>query len=219
MHRIRLSPTRQTQMRDLFRSFGSRTVKDPAPKIRLVQQPTQKPLPSRLVSFPSPAERGRARSLDPCAPWPRTNRPSRSPTPPSASAARKLPIKRRSPWPSSSPPSSSSPASSDPLRAPAPGGACGGGGSDQQQQPFKFPRIWSESDELRFLQGLLGCGAQGLVVPRDLNVFYDRFSESISSPWRLPAAVRLAAPRSYGPTTTTPEICVRLSGRRTFAFR
>ena len=30
---------------------------------------------------------------------------------------------------------------------------------------------------------------------------------------------RLAASRSYGPTTTTPEICVHLSGRRTFAFR
>ncbi|AQK52763.1 hypothetical protein ZEAMMB73_Zm00001d050599 [Zea mays] len=100
-------------------------------------------------------------------------------TSPSASAARKLPIKRRSPRPSSSPPSSSSPASSDPLRAPAPGG----GGSDQQQPPFKFQRIWSESDELRFLQGLLGCGTQGLVFPRDLNVFYDRFSESMPQPY------------------------------------
>jgi hypothetical protein len=99
-------------------------------------------------------------------------------TPPSASAARKLPIKRRSPRPSSSPPSSSSPASSDPLRAPG-----GGGGSDQQQPPFKFQRIWSESDELRFLQGLLGCGTQGLVFPRDLNVFYDRFSESMPQPY------------------------------------
>ena len=153
----------------------------------------------------------------PVPPNPNPTAPA-DPTPPSASAARKLPIKRRSPWPSSSPPSSSSPASSDPLRAPAPGSG-GGGGSDQQQPPFKFQRIWSESDELRFLQGLLGYDAQGLVFPRDLNVFYDRFSESISSPWRLPAAVRLAAPRSYGPTTTTPEICVRLSGRRTFAFR
>ncbi|AQK63560.1 hypothetical protein ZEAMMB73_Zm00001d013451 [Zea mays] len=103
------------------------------------------------------------------------------PTPPSASAPRKLPIKRRSPRPSSSPPSSS-PDSSDPLRAPAAGG--GGGGSDKQQQPpFKFQRIWSESDELRFLQGLLGCGAQGLVFPRDLNVFYDRFSESMPQPY------------------------------------
>ncbi|TKV91766.1 hypothetical protein SEVIR_9G119900v4 [Setaria viridis] len=102
-------------------------------------------------------------------------------TPPAASAgARKLPIKRRSPRPSSSPPSSSSPASSDPLRAPTAGG---GGGSDQQQPPFKFQRIWSESDELRFLQGLLGCGAQGLVFPRDLNVFYDRFSESMPQPY------------------------------------
>jgi hypothetical protein len=101
-------------------------------------------------------------------------------TPPSASAARKLPIKRRSLRSSSSPPSSSSPASSDPLRVPAPGG---GGGSDQQQPPFKFQRIWSESDELRFLQGLLGCGTQGCVFPHDLNVFYDRFSESMPQPY------------------------------------
>ncbi|CAD6214207.1 unnamed protein product [Miscanthus lutarioriparius] len=115
----------------------------------------------------------------PVPPNPNPTAPA-DPTPPSASAARKLPIKRRSPRPSSSPPSSSSPASSDPLRAPAPGG---GGGSDQQQPPFKFQRIWSESDELRFLQGLLGCGAQGLVFPRDLNVFYDRFSESMPQPY------------------------------------
>jgi hypothetical protein len=97
------------------------------------------------------------------------------PAPPSSSGARKLPIKRRSPRPSSSPPPSS--------------------GSDQQQEqeqeqeqqqqqpPFRFQRIWPESDELRFLQGLLGCGAQGLVFPRDLNVFYDRFSESMPQPY------------------------------------
>ncbi|XP_062212183.1 probable transcription factor At3g04930 [Phragmites australis] len=114
-------------------------------------------------------------------PVPPNPNPTATPTPtapadptPTASAARKLPIKRRSPRPSSSP--SSSPASSDPLHAAA--------GSDQQQQPpFKFQRIWSESDELRFLQGLLGCGAQGLVFPRDLNVFYDRFSESMPQPY------------------------------------
>ncbi|CAL4935521.1 unnamed protein product [Urochloa decumbens] len=115
----------------------------------------------------------------PVPPNPNPTAPA-DPTPPAG--ARKLPIKRRSPRPSTSPPSSSSPASSDPLRA-APAGA-GGAGSDQQQQPpFKFQRIWSETDELRFLQGLLGCGAQGLVFPRDLNVFYDRFSESMPQPY------------------------------------
>ncbi|KAM0930741.1 hypothetical protein ACQ4PT_000774 [Festuca glaucescens] len=94
--------------------------------------------------------------------------PGDDPTPP---AARKLPIKRRSPPRPSSSPSSSGPASSgaDPLKHPHPG--------------FKFQRIWSESDELRFLQGLLGCGAQGLVFPRDLNVFYDQFSESMPQPY------------------------------------
>ncbi|KAL0912172.1 hypothetical protein M5K25_018129 [Dendrobium thyrsiflorum] len=56
-------------------------------------------------------------------------------------------------------------------------------GGDSKQPPFKFHRIWPESDEIRFLQGLLGCWSQGLVFPRDLNIFYDRFSESMSQPY------------------------------------
>ncbi|KAK8969323.1 hypothetical protein KSP40_PGU021123 [Platanthera guangdongensis] len=59
----------------------------------------------------------------------------------------------------------------------------GVGGCDSKQPPFKFHRIWPESDEIRFLQGLLGCWSQGLVFPRDLNIFYDRFSESMSQPY------------------------------------
>ncbi|KAJ0988659.1 hypothetical protein J5N97_007015 [Dioscorea zingiberensis] len=50
-------------------------------------------------------------------------------------------------------------------------------------QPFKFHRIWSESEEIRFLQGLLACSSQGLVFPRDLNLFFDRFSESMPQPY------------------------------------
>ncbi|KAG6501506.1 uncharacterized protein LOC121998008 [Zingiber officinale] len=50
-------------------------------------------------------------------------------------------------------------------------------------QPFRFQRVWSESDEIRFLQGLLGCWSQGLVFPRDLNIFFDRFSESMQQPF------------------------------------
>ncbi|XP_037427191.1 probable transcription factor At3g04930 [Triticum dicoccoides] len=88
--------------------------------------------------------------------------------PSSPNPNQKLPIKRRSPPRPSSSPSSSA------------GAASSGQG---QNPPFKFQRIWSESDELRFLQGLLGCGAQGLVFPRDLNVFYDRFSESMPQPY------------------------------------
>ncbi|KAJ6846893.1 uncharacterized protein M6B38_283800 [Iris pallida] len=49
--------------------------------------------------------------------------------------------------------------------------------------PFKFHRIWSEPDEIRFLQGLLGCRSQGLAFPRDLNVFYERFSDSMPQPY------------------------------------
>lgn len=110
---------------------------------------------------------------DPTAPLlPHADDPSAPPA--AAAAARKLPVKRRSPPPRPSPPSSSDPASSDPAAKQQP---------QQPPPPFKFQRIWSESDELRFLQGLLGCGAQGLVFPRDLNVFYDRFSESMPSPY------------------------------------
>ncbi|KMZ74108.1 DNA-binding storekeeper protein-related transcriptional regulator [Zostera marina] len=67
------------------------------------------------------------------------------------------------------------------------GGGGGGGGGVQLQNslpaPFKFHRIWSELDEMRFLQGLLACGSQGLVFPRDLNVFFDRFSETMTQPY------------------------------------
>ncbi|EHA8591007.1 putative undifferentiated embryonic cell transcription factor 1-like [Cocos nucifera] len=63
----------------------------------------------------------------------------------------------------------------------APGGSTAAG--DLRSPPFKFHRIWSESDEIRFLQGLLGCWSQGMVFPRDLNLFYDRFSESMPQPY------------------------------------
>ncbi|XP_062152073.1 probable transcription factor At5g28040 [Alnus glutinosa] len=49
--------------------------------------------------------------------------------------------------------------------------------------PFKFPRIWTEPDETRFLQGLLDCASRGLSFPRDLQVFYDRFSGTMSQPY------------------------------------
>ncbi|KAF0910219.1 hypothetical protein E2562_001415 [Oryza meyeriana var. granulata] len=123
-------------------------------------------------------------ALPPAAPNPDLTPPTApladDPTAPPSAGARKLPVKRRSPPPRPSSPSSSSPASSDPAAAAAAGGASA---AKQPQPPFKFQRIWSESDELRFLQGLLGCGAQGLVFPRDLNVFYDRFSESMPQPY------------------------------------
>ncbi|KAM3294562.1 hypothetical protein ACQJBY_037452 [Aegilops geniculata] len=116
------------------------------------------PPPPLLPSNPNPI------------PTPTPTAPHPTPSPSPASAARKLPIKRRSPPRPSSSPSSSA-------------GAASSGQNQNQNPPFKFQRIWSESDELRFLQGLLGCGAQGLVFPRDLNVFYDRFSESMPQPY------------------------------------
>ncbi|XP_068658042.1 probable transcription factor At1g11510 [Aristolochia californica] len=54
---------------------------------------------------------------------------------------------------------------------------------DVKPPPFKFHRIWPEIDEIRFLQSLLDSAADGLVYPRDLNLFYDRFSQSMSQPY------------------------------------
>ncbi|TVU45454.1 hypothetical protein EJB05_04941, partial [Eragrostis curvula] len=173
-----ISPNPQPQPRPPARPPGH-AARDPI-------HPPRTPLPvsfsSRLAAAglaPDPCARAPAMASDqqttlPPVPVPPNPNPTATPTapadptPPPSSAARKLPIKRRSPRPSSSSPPSS--------------------GSDQQQQQqeqpaFKFQRIWTESDELRFLQGLLGCGAQGLVFPRDLNVFYDRFSESMPQPY------------------------------------
>ncbi|KAF3321017.1 hypothetical protein FCM35_KLT14270 [Carex littledalei] len=85
---------------------------------------------------------------------------------------RKLPIKRKQ-SPTDLSPSDGSASSADPPT----------GGVRSPQPPFKFQRIWSESDEIRFLQGLLGCKSQGLVFPRDLNLFYDQFSASMPQPY------------------------------------
>lgn len=49
--------------------------------------------------------------------------------------------------------------------------------------PFKFHRIWTEPDEIRFLQGLLDCALQNLAFPRDLGIFYARFSDTMSQPY------------------------------------
>lgn len=56
-------------------------------------------------------------------------------------------------------------------------------GSDPKPPPFKFHRIWTEPDEIRFLQGLLDGSSENLFFPRDLNVFYTRFSNTMSQPY------------------------------------
>ncbi|XP_073155415.1 probable transcription factor At5g28040 isoform X2 [Henckelia pumila] len=49
--------------------------------------------------------------------------------------------------------------------------------------PFKFHRIWTEPDEIRFLQGLVDCSSHNLAFPRDLAIFYSRFSNTMSQPY------------------------------------
>lgn len=88
-----------------------------------------------------------------------------------ASASKLLPIKRKT--------------SDDPFIYADGGGGGGGGdsGSDPKPPPFKFHRIWTEPDEIRFLQGLLDGSSENLFFPRDLNVFYTRFSNTMSQPY------------------------------------
>ncbi|KAL8532381.1 hypothetical protein ACS0TY_008831 [Phlomoides rotata] len=81
------------------------------------------------------------------------------------SSASKLPIKRKTPDPI--------PLQTDPNHDIVNGGA----------PPFKFHRIWTEPDEIRFLQGLLDCSSQNLAFPRDLGIFYARFSNTMSQPY------------------------------------
>ncbi|KAG6659939.1 probable transcription factor At3g04930 [Carya illinoinensis] len=54
---------------------------------------------------------------------------------------------------------------------------------DAKPPPFKFHRLWTEPNEIRFLRGLRDCAPQGLSFPRDLHVFYDRFSNTMSQPY------------------------------------
>ncbi|XP_057461086.1 probable transcription factor At3g04930 [Actinidia eriantha] len=87
-------------------------------------------------------------------------------------SASKLPIKRKNLNPSFSP-----------ILADDGGGGDEEDTVDRGQPPFKFHRIWTEPDEIRFLRGLLDCTYDGLVFPRDLGVFYDRFSGAMSQPY------------------------------------
>lgn len=95
--------------------------------------------------------------------------------PSSSSSSSKLPIKRKTP--------------DDPFISAAgdgdgdANGGVGEMGSDAKPPPFKFHRIWTEPDEIRFLQGLLDGSSENLFFPRDLNVFYTRFSNTMSQPY------------------------------------
>ncbi|KAJ4791363.1 DNA-binding storekeeper protein-related transcriptional regulator [Rhynchospora pubera] len=123
---------------------------------------------------------------DPTQPNPQTpiqTQTLATPTPTPTPFPRKLPIKRKQSPSRIDPSPSSDAAAADPptgdVRSPPPST----GDIRSPQPPFKFQRIWSESDEIRFLQGLLGCKSQGLVFPRDLNLFYDQFSANMPQPY------------------------------------
>ncbi|KAL2521867.1 putative transcription factor [Forsythia ovata] len=96
-----------------------------------------------------------------------------TPTPPIQlkPSTSKLPIKRKTPDPTP-------PVNPNQFNANSPYG-----GGDPRSPPFKFHRIWTEPDEIRFLQGLLDCSSENLTFPRDLGIFYTRFSNTMSQPY------------------------------------
>ncbi|XP_068664020.1 uncharacterized protein [Aristolochia californica] len=115
---------------------------------------------------------------------------ARTPSPltvPIKTAARKLPVKRKLP-------DSDAPMQIPKVEPPLASGADEDDDlllddepldleDDVKPPPFKFHRIWPEIDERRFLQCLLDSAADGLVFPRDLTLFYDRFSQSMPQPY------------------------------------
>ncbi|KAL4652328.1 hypothetical protein ACB092_01G225400 [Castanea dentata] len=109
------------------------------------------------------------------------------------SSPRKLPIKRKTPHhhhpDSSSPNPNPKPIFLSPkLESPrdhetSASASASASAAAAKTPPFKFHRIWTEPDEIRFLQGLLRCNSQGLSFPKDLHLFFDQFSNSMSQPY------------------------------------
>ncbi|KAB1211306.1 Mediator-associated protein 1 [Morella rubra] len=97
------------------------------------------------------------------------------------SSPRKLPVKRRTPDSSTSKPTANFNFVSPKLESTLDENVAAD--ADARPPPFKFHRIWTEPDEIRFLQGLLDCASQRLSFPRDLHVFYDRFSNTMPQPY------------------------------------
>ncbi|CAN6478539.1 unnamed protein product [Victoria cruziana] len=116
------------------------------------------------------------------APTPSSPNDAFSTSPTVVKASRKLPVKRKTePHPSFSP---------TPLRALRPFD------DDEEEEEedlpsspdhgrssassYKYNRLWSEPDEIRFLRALLQSCADGYLFPRDMPHFFDRFKGSMS---------------------------------------
>ncbi|MCL7025574.1 hypothetical protein MKW94_008315 [Papaver nudicaule] len=90
---------------------------------------------------------------------------------PIKTAARKLPVKRKTPDGGDNNPNLS------PIQDPNPNLAITL--HDNKSSPLKFHRIWSDSDEIQFLQGLIDSTKMGLIFPRDLGLL--QFSQGSMS--------------------------------------
>ncbi|KAK6913545.1 GLABROUS1 enhancer-binding protein family [Dillenia turbinata] len=129
------------------------------------------PMDSTPISIPNPNPSPR---LSPDSPTTRSSKPSAS----------KLPIKRKTPSSSHNPNLNVLvPKIETSIRDDGDGDGEDDYDDGAKPPPFKFHRIWTESDEIRFLRGLLDCSNEGLSFPKDLHVVYSRFSETMSQPF------------------------------------
>ncbi|CAN6465969.1 unnamed protein product [Victoria cruziana] len=122
-------------------------------------------------------------------------------SPPIVKTARKLPVKRKAPSSQSqhAPQTQQPPLAGDPqplaiLAHPSlPGGHHNDEDDDDDDLPsspdqggvdgrssYRYNRLWSEPDEIRFLRALLQSRSDGYRFPRDMPRFYDRFRASMS---------------------------------------
>ncbi|CAA6658916.1 unnamed protein product [Spirodela intermedia] len=105
------------------------------------------------------------------------------------SAARKLPVKRRTPDPAV--PRSSGAAPSRPrvrgrVRGRGRGGGGGGGRGGEgrrRRAPVQVPADMVGVGRDPVLAGSAGLQHSGMTFPRDLNLYFDRFSETMSQPY------------------------------------
>ncbi|XP_031498929.1 uncharacterized protein LOC116263361 [Nymphaea colorata] len=120
-------------------------------------------------------------------------------SPPIVKTARKLPVKRKAPS-SQSQHTPTTPQADDPhhplailTHPPLPAAHHDDEDEDDDDLPsspdhggadgrssYRYNRLWSEPDEIRFLRALLQSRSDGYRFPRDMPRFYDRFRASMS---------------------------------------
>ncbi|XWS47556.1 hypothetical protein CRYUN_Cryun14cG0162300 [Craigia yunnanensis] len=117
----------------------------------------------------------------PLLPQPQPQSQSQSQSQPLNPSASKLPIKRKTPFPQHPHQQQFLTPKLEPQPQPLTFSPLDASPPKPKPPPFKFHRIWTEPDEISFLQGLLQ--SHSLSFPKDLPIFYSNFSNSISQPY------------------------------------